>query len=482
MQFFFFDNFIPLIIFFFFCFGLLISLVPENKLSSVATTGSVFIFFYTLLFWFFFNPLTTKFVALWNLNLFLSWQITFGVDAFAYFLILLTTFIFSLCFFTVATSVTRHHRSFLVLLIILELLIILVFCALDFLCFYLLFEISLIPMFLMIGFWGTHFRKTKAAYYLFLYTFFGSLFMLLAILFLFSQYGTTNYFVLLTNPVDPNVELILWPAIFFAFAVKVPMFPVHIWLPEAHVEAPTIGSVILAALVLKLGGFGMLRFLLPLFPTATVYYSPIAYTFALMGAVYAALTALRQLDLKRIVAYSSIAHMNVGLLGLFSQSVEGIAGFYYVMLGHGLISSALFFLVGVLYDRYHSRLYLYYSGLAQRMPLFAGFFFFFTVSNIAFPGTFNFFAEVLVLLSLSKQSFTVLLITLVSLFVSTIYAFWLFNRSCFGTLNTASTLYYYDLTRLEFTIFFLLTFFVLLGGLFPNSVMSMLYTSILVQF
>lgn len=474
-------NLIPFLFFYFLIFAIVVGLSPRERMFLYANFFSVGLFIYVLLLWLAINPLVTKFSALYSFPFVTGWDIVFGLDAYSYFLVLLTVFIFPLCFFVVPTSITRHQRSFLLLLIFLEFLIVFVFLSLDFLCFYLLFEMSLIPMYLMIGFWGTHFRKAKAAYYLFLYTFFGSLFMLIAIIYLFSTVGTTNYFMLLITPFSETAELYLWPAIFFAFAVKVPMFPVHVWLPEAHVEAPTIGSVLLAALVLKLGGFGMLRYLIPLFPTATLYYTPLAFTFALLGAIYAALTALRQLDLKRIIAYSSVAHMNIGLLGLFSLSVEGLGGFYYVMLGHGVISSALFLLVGVLYDRYHSRLYPYYSGLAMKMPLFATFFFFFTVANVAFPGTFNFFSEVLVILSLSKKSLFLLLFATVSIFISTIYAFWLFNRACFGTLSTASVSLYYDLTKQEFCVFFILSFVVLLGGLFPNPVLGMLYTPVLLS-
>lgn len=462
-----------------FFFGIFISLVPRSKILITSLFFSLSLFTYTLILWCFINPLSLKFATVYTLYIYKDWPLIFGIDSYAYFLILLTTFIFPLCFLTVESSITHNVRTFYLLLILLEFLIIFVFLSLDFLSFYLLFEISLIPMFLMIGFWGGHFRKTKAAYYLFLYTFFGSLFMLIAIIYFFSQFGTTNYFVLIANPLNVDIQLILWPAIFFAFAIKVPMFPFHVWLPEAHVEAPTIGSVLLAALVLKLGGFGFLRFLLPILPLATDYYTPMVQTLALLGAIYAALTALRQLDLKRIIAYSSIAHMNVGILGLFSLSFEGIGGFYYVMLGHGLISSGLFFLVGVLYDRYHTRFYFYYTGLVTRMPLFSSMFFFFTVANVAFPGTINFFSEVLILFGITKLSVTLTILTTISLFVSTIYAFWLFNRICFGTINIVPVQLFYDLTRQEFYIFVFLSYVILLGGLFPNNIFQLIYNSTL---
>jgi proton-translocating NADH-quinone oxidoreductase chain M len=414
------------------------------------------------------------FQAFYHVKIFNNWIITFGLDSYSYFLCLLTLFIFSLCFLMIQTSIFSHLRLFINLLIILEFLILLSFLTLDFFCFYFFFETSLIPMYLLIGFWGKNFRKVKAAYYLFLYTFTGSLFMLFSLLILFSFYGTTNYFVLLNQTLPIELELLMWPAIFFTFAVKIPMFPFHLWLPEAHVEAPTIGSVILAAIVLKLGGYGMVRFLFPLFPNGTLFYLPFGYTLAIISAIYAGLTALRQLDLKRIIAFSSIAHMNFGLLGLFSQQSEGISGFFLMMLGHGIISAALFFLVGVLYDRYHTRLISYYSGLVLRMPLFASFFFFFTLSNIAFPGTINFIAELLILLTLSKFSFFLLFLMILVLLIGTFYAFWLYNRLCFGTLKISNIYYFYDLTKKEFFLFSLLTFLTLCGGFCSNLLLNLI--------
>jgi proton-translocating NADH-quinone oxidoreductase chain M len=331
-------------------------------------------------------------------------------------------------------------------------------------------------MFILIGWWGSRERKSKAAYYLFLFTLFGSLFMLFALLYFFSALGTTSYNILTKAEYTLEVQKVLWPAIFLAFAIKVPMLPFHIWLPEAHVEAPTAGSVLLAGVVLKLGGYGMIRYLLPIFPLGSLYYVPAASTLALMGAVYASLTALRQLDMKRIIAYSSIAHMNFGLLGLFSLTPEGFLGFYYLMLGHGLVSSALFFLVGVLYDRYHNRLYPYYSGLAMTMPLFASFFLFFIAANTAFPGTVNFAAEFLIFCGLVKTSTWILVLGGLSLLGSTFFSFWLYNRLCFGTLNVTAIRTYYDLTRSELSVFSLLATFTLLGGLFPNTVLSYLAT------
>jgi len=463
----------------------LLLLIPEASralLQKTALIGSVIVFCYTLTFWFGLSPYETKFSYLWCPESFSGYSFCFGLDYVSYYLVLLTTFIFPFCFLMVDVSVQKNLKQYLLAFWSMEIILFFVFISLDFLLFYIFFEISLIPMFLLIGRWGVNVRKTKAAYYLFLYTFFGSLFLLIALLYLLSQYGTLQYHALLSTPLDIPTQKILWPAVFFAFAIKVPMFPLHIWLPEAHVEAPTGGSVVLAALFLKMGGYGMLRFLLPLFPDATSYFAPVALTLALMGAVYASLTALRQLDMKRIVAYSSVAHMNVGLVGLFSLTSEGAAGFYYVMLGHGVVSSALFFIVGILYDRYHSRLYTYYSGVALRMPLYAMFFCFFTVANVAFPGTWNFVGELLICFGLGRFSLFLLLVTGFSLFFSTVYSFWLYNRICFGTIRVSGQRFFYDLTYREFFVFLSLSLATVAGGLFPSVILESLSLNLLAGF
>jgi NADH-quinone oxidoreductase subunit M len=463
------------IFFFFFLLLLLgVSLIPttaEQTLRILSLSGTIFLFLYSLGFWLEFNPHITQFQQLWGIDLFNNYSIWFGLDALSLYLVLLTTFLFPLCILMSWVSVQKNLKYYLLLFLLLEFILVLVFLCLDFILFYLLFEFSLIPMFLLIGIWGSHSRKTKAAYYFFLYTLFGSLFMLVALIYLLLTFGSTNYMYLLTLHIDPEIQKILWPAIFIAFAIKIPMFSFHIWLPEAHVEAPTAGSVLLAGLILKLGGYGLLRYLLPLLPDASEYYAPFAMTLAGISAFYAALVALRQLDMKRIIAYSSIAHMNFGLMGLFSSTPEGVKGFIYILIGHGFISSALFFLVGVLYDRYHSRLYTYYTGLTLRMPLFSLTFFFFTIANVAFPGTFNFIAELLVFYGVLQISLFLAILASSAVFITTIYAFWLYNRIFFGTTRLRPN-FFFDLTRLESTLFLLLFLPVLFGGLFPQEVFS----------
>ncbi len=458
----------------FFCFLLVFPFIPRALVKQASFFAVLFFFFFSLILWFFFNSasyLTPMSIACWTW--FGTYSLCFGVDAMALFFIILTTFIFVICVVSAFQSVKKNLQAYLFLLFLIEFLLLGTFSVLDFFVFYILFESVLLPMFLLIGFWGSNARRMKAAYYLFLYTLFGSLFLLVSLLLIGFQLGTFNWYFLLVSDISYTRELFLWPGIFLAFAIKVPMFPFHIWLPEAHVEAPTGGSIILASLLLKLGVFGFLRFLLPLFPYGTLYYSSFVILFALLGVFYSSFVALRQIDLKRIIAYSSIAHMNFGLVGLFSLTLDGLTGGYLLMLGHGLISGALFFLVGVLYDRYKSRILFYYSGLALRMPLFAGFFFFFSISNIAFPGTFNFVAELLVFLGAGVSNFVSFFLILVSLLGTTAFTFWLYNRIAFGTFRfyfvpgVATPLGVFDLTRLEGCLLLFLALLTLLGGIFP---------------
>jgi proton-translocating NADH-quinone oxidoreductase chain M len=261
--------------------------------------------------------------------------------------------------------------------LMLEALLMCVFSVLDLILFYIFFESVLIPMFLIIGIWGSRERKIRAAYQFFLYTLIGSLLMLLAVLLIYFQAGTTDIHVLMTTEFSERRQIFMWLAFFASFAVKIPMLPFHIWLPEAHVEAPTAGSVILAGILLKLGGYGFLRFSIPLFPEATIYFTPLVYTMSILAVIYASLTTLRQVDMKKIIAYSSVAHMNFCTIGMFTLNVQGVEGSILLMLSHGIVSSALFLCIGVLYDRHHTRIVRYYSGLVHTMPLFVTLFFYF---------------------------------------------------------------------------------------------------------
>jgi len=299
-------------------------------------------------------------------------------------------------------------------------------------------------MFAIIGIWGSRERKVRASYLFFLYTLFGSVLMLLGILLIYCQVGSTDFLTLYNTKFETYTQIILWFTFFASFASKIPMVPVHIWLPEAHVEAPTAGSVVLAGILLKLGGYGFLRFSLPMFPEATLFFTPFIYTISSIAVMYVSLTTLRQIDLKRIIAYSSVAHMNFVTIGMFTLTLQGLEGSIVLMLSHGLVSSALFLGIGVLYDRYHTRLLGYYSGFAQIMPLFCLFFGFFTFANISIPGTSSFIGEFLVLIGIWESNFFITLLVTTGVIFGALYALWLYNRIAFGSLKVFHLINYFN--------------------------------------
>jgi proton-translocating NADH-quinone oxidoreductase chain M len=356
-----------------------------------------------------------------------------------------------------------------------ESLLIIVFCILDLLLFYVFFESILIPIFLIVGIWGSRRRRIRASYMLFLYTLLGSVLMLLAILVMYFQVGTTDYQILLTSNFSDNKQKILWLAFFVSFAAKIPMVPVHIWLPEAHVEAPTTGSVILAGILLKLGSYGFIRFSLPLFPFGSVFYSPFIYTVATVSIVYTSLTAVRQTDLKRIIAYASIAHMNLIMLGLFSLNMQGVEGSVMQMISHGIVSSALFLGVGVIYDRHHTRLLKYYGGLVQVMPLFITLFLVFIFANAALPGTCNFVGEVMLFTGIFQDNVIITFFSATGIILSGAYSLWLFNRIAYGNLKVSFIKGFSDLNRREFYIFAPLAFLTILFGIYPDPIINKLH-------
>ena len=371
-------SFIPLI-------GILLLLFvnPEQrKLSKIiALNFSAFPFLIFVVLWGGFKKsigsfqFVTKILWVPVLNL----NVTLGIDGISLFFLLLTTLLIPLCILISWNSVQFNLKEYLIAFLAIEFFLIGVFCVLDVLMFYIFFESILIPMFLVIGVWGSRERKIWASYYFFLYTLFGSVLMLISILYIYNQVGTTDYEILLTFAFSDLEQKLLWFTFFLAFASKVPMMPVHLWLPEAHVEAPTAGSVILAGVLLKLGTYGFIRFSLPLFPQASFYFAPFVYTMSLIGIVYASFTAIRQTDFKRIIAYTSVAHMNVVMLGIFSFNNVGIEGALLQSLSHGFVASALFVIIGVVYERYRTRLVKYYGGLVHTMPLYISIFLFFTM-------------------------------------------------------------------------------------------------------
>lgn len=345
-----------------------------------------------------------------------------GLDGVSLFFVILTTFITIPCVLLTWRR-SKGVNEFLIFLFLIEFSSLVVFTTLDLFIFYMFFESVLMPMFIMIGVWGSDLRgRIKASYYFFLYTLLGSTLMLLAIILIFIETGTTSFLVLLETDFSCKKQLILWLFTFLGFAVKIPMLPIHIWLPEAHVEAPTEGSVILASLLLKLGGYGFIRVSLPMFPYGSEYFTPVVAVCAVLGVIYGSLTTLRQVDLKKIIAYSSVAHMNLVVLGIFSITHIGLQGALFLMLAHGIVSGALFFIVGIAYDRYHTRCIEYYGGLTQIMPLFSFFFLFFLLANMSFPGTCNFVGELLLLIGIMQKNILLLFLSATGIVFSAAYS------------------------------------------------------------
>jgi proton-translocating NADH-quinone oxidoreductase chain M len=360
-----------------------------------------------------------------------------------------------------------------------EAFLIVVFCAMDLLLFYIFFESVLIPMFLIIGIWGSRERKIRAAYMFFLYTLIGSVLMLLGILYIYYTVGTTDYEVLLQFEFSELEQKVLFLAFFASLATKIPMLPVHIWLPEAHVEAPTAGSVVLAGIALKLGSYGFLRFSLPLFPEACLYFAPLVYTMAILAVIYTSLTAMRQTDFKRIIAYTSVAHMNLVMIGIFSFNIIGLEGAIIQSLSHGFVSSALFLIIGVVYDRHHTRMVKYYGGLVHVMPIFVTIFLIFTMANIALPGTSSFVGELLLLAGAYKANTTATFLGATGMVLGGGYALWLFNRVCYGNLKLQYLSQFSDVNKREFFVFLPLLLGTFVLGIYPEIFLDPIHTSVL---
>ena len=408
---------------------------------------------------------------------FMNLQLSFGLDGISLFFFILSSFLIFLCVLFVFDE--KHLKYYLLNLFIIELLLLLVFSVLDILLFYIFFEAILIPMYLVIGMWGSRERKNWAAYMLFFYTLCGSLLLLLGILYIYKITGTFNIEFLLSYNFSDTEQFFLWLAFFLSFASKIPMFPLHIWLPEAHVEAPTVGSVLLAGILLKLGVYGFIRFSLPLFPVASLYFTPIIHTLCVMGVIYGSLAAVRQTDLKRIIAYSSVAHMNLIVIGIFSFNFLGVEGALLQSISHGFVSAALFFIVGMVYARYHTRSIYYYSGMVQIMPICSSFFLIFTMANIALPGTSSFVGEFLILMGIFKINFRVALLVVVSVVLCGSYSLWIYNRFSFGNLKHLYILKYSDLTFREFSILLPLLIFTLIMGFIPYIYFQFVHSSVI---
>nr|QWK44545.1 NADH dehydrogenase subunit 4 [Dictyoneurum californicum]BAY00473.1 NADH dehydrogenase subunit 4 [Dictyoneurum californicum]BAY00474.1 NADH dehydrogenase subunit 4 [Dictyoneurum reticulatum] len=441
---------------------------------ALGITSAVFVS--SLFLWLGFDQSTSKFQfivdSLWlplsNINLIL------GIDGISLFFVILTTLIFPLCLLASWSFDKGEVKTYLISFLCMELVLLLVFTNLDLLFFYIFFEAVLIPMFLVIGIYGSRERKIRAAYMFFLYTLLGSLFMLIGIIYIYLFAGSTNYEALSAINFSSYDQKWLWLAFFASFAAKVPMLPVHIWLPEAHVEAPTAGSVILAGILLKLGSYGFLRFSLGLFPLASVYFTPFIFSLSLLGVVYTSLTAIRQTDLKRLIAYTSVAHMNLVMIGLFTGTVIGVEAAILQSLSHGFVSSALFLIIGVLYDRWHSRVVKYYGGLTHTMPIFVIIFLFFTMANLGLPGTSSFIGEFLLLVSAFEANSTACFFAATSMILGGGYSLWLFNRIAYGNIKIIGI----DLSFREFMIFLPLVIGTLFMGIYPNLFFSVMHATV----
>ena len=462
--------------------SLLVLFIPSQYKETIKVTVLSFSlaeFLLSLMMWMSFDNSSSRFQFVEAYNWIESSNIIFylGVDGISLFFILLTTLLIPICLLASWDAIKFNEKEYFIAFLAMEALVIAVFCVLDIILFYVFFESVLIPMFIIIGVWGSRERRIRAAYMFFLYTLLGSVLMLLAILYIYYQVGTTDYQILLTTTFDPEVQKLLWLAFFASFAVKVPMLPVHIWLPEAHVEAPTAGSVILAGILLKLGSYGFLRFSLPLFPYASVYFTPLIYAFACNAVIYTSLTAIRQTDLKRIIAYASVAHMNLVLIGMFVYNLQGLEGSILQQLSHGLVSGALFLCVGVIYDRHHTRLVKYYSGLAHTMPIYIAIFMFFSMANIALPGTSSFVGEFLILAGAFQTNTTVCVLSATGMILGGGYSLWLFNRVAFGNIKVQYMGAFSDVDKREFATLLPLIILTLVMGIYPEIFLDPMHLS-----
>ncbi|MGJ5178929.1 NADH-quinone oxidoreductase subunit M [Bradyrhizobium oligotrophicum] len=400
-----------------------------------------------------------------------------GVDGISLPFVILTTALMPFCIMASWKSVTNRLREYMMAFLILETLMVGTFSALDLVLFYLFFEGGLIPMFLIIGVWGGP-RRVYASFKFFLYTLLGSVLMLLAIMALYWNAGTTDIPTLMHTAVPRSLQTWAWLAFFASFAVKMPMWPVHTWLPDAHVEAPTAGSVILAAILLKMGGYGFLRFSLPMFPLASHDFAPLVFTLSAIAIIYTSLVALMQEDIKKLIAYSSVAHMGFVTMGIFAGTMQGVAGGVFQMVSHGIVSGALFLCVGVVYDRMHTREIAAYGGLVNRMPVYALVFMVFTMANVGLPGTSGFVGEFMTLLGTFKVSIPTAFFATFGVILSAGYALWLYRKVVFGALTKPSLASIKDLTLREGVILFPLVALTILFGVYPKPILDMSAASV----
>lgn len=454
------------------------SIKSESHMKRVALGTSIVNFLVSIVVWQEFDSSTSEYQFTQEFNSVNFCHLHIGVDGISLYFVLLTTFLTPICILSNWENIKHSLKYFLMAFLVLETLLIAVFVVLDLLLFYVFFESVLIPLFLIVGIWGGSNTRVRAAYLLFLYTLFGSLFMLLAFLVIYYNVGSTDFQVVSLSEMNLDSQKLLWLAVFISMAIKTPFIPFHIWLPRAHAEAPLGGSIILAGLILKLATYGYMRIMLQFLPDASYYFSPLVQTIAVITIIYGSLVTLRQTDFKALVAYSSIAHMGVVVLGLFSNTVQGIEGAIILSIAHAFVSPALFILVGgVLYDRYHTRTIRYYRGLVAYMPLFTLFFFLFSIFNAAVPLSGNWIGEVLALTGIFQQNLLVGILGSTGIVLSAAYSIWLFNRISFGSFSKYLG-YTTDLTRREFMLLLPLLICTVLLGIFPNIVLDTIHMSV----
>jgi len=446
--------------------------------KHVALFTSFANFIISIYLWYIFDSNVADFQFVENriwLKGFINYKV--GIDGISILFIILTTLISSLCIVSVSKTINVKLKEFLIAILIMESLMIGVFCSLDLVIFYLFFEGGLIPMFLIIGIWGGP-RRVYSAFKFFLFTLLGSVLMLVAIISIYWMNGTTDIIELYNLGIDTKYQNLLWLAFFSSFAVKTPMWPVHTWLPDAHVEAPTAGSVLLAAILLKLAGYGFIRFSIGLFPVASEYFVPLIYALSLIAIIYTSFVALMQDDMKKLIAYSSVAHMGYVTLGIFTFTQQGLEGSIIQMISHGLVSAALFLCVGVVYDRMHSRLISTYGGVASIMPKYALLFMIFILASIGLPGTSGFVGEFLILIGAFKKSFLVATIASLGIVLGAAYMLWLYKRVVFGQVINKDLLKMLDLNKSEIFILASLAIPILFFGFYPEPLLNTINVSI----
>ena len=461
--------------------ALFIFFINSDKNNKSTKYVSLFISLANLLLsfylWIVFNKDTSDFQFVENREWLGIINYKVGIDGISILFVVLTTFITPLCILSVNSTIKYRLKEFLISILVMESLMIGVFCSLDLVIFYLFFEGGLIPMFLIIGIWGGQ-RRVYSAFKFFLYTLLGSVLMLVAIITIYWVTGTTDVVELYSIGIPKELQNILWLAFFSSFAVKTPMWPVHTWLPDAHVEAPTAGSVLLAAILLKMAGYGFIRFSLGLFPIASEYFIPFIYTLSIVAIIYTSLVALMQEDMKKLIAYSSVAHMGFVTLGIFTMTQQGIEGSIFQMISHGLVSAALFLCVGVVYERKHTRLIKDYGGLVSEMPKYAIVFMVFTLGAVGLPGTTGFIGEFLILMGTFKKSFIAAILASLGVILSAAYMLWLYRRVVFGKINNANLKGILDLNKSEILILWILAVPTVVFGFYPEPLFGTIETSV----